>query len=393
MTMNVQSGVDQAGRLFGDMRRQARAYFSGNSDIEEPTAGDLWEKASPELEKALAIYDKKDLPDTPPSTWIPLRTTKESCQKDIEAILDTVLAVLGTCGAAGYRTRIRNLQADTATSQARIGKYREQMLSAPVEGSQNFVEGLIVSNKEALEDQIADESDRIAERAQQIESLKFGFREHLQRIGINVSPDTADSFLLPVEDNVVSMAAIISNIGRLSEQLQHLVDESKEAPAETKRYYGMYVLLVFAVDRIHSHFVREIDENFLPRLSAYEEGAAQHIESAQSQISLGGPREQLTANIAANRKTIDACRLMAETLRSHRRSVLDENQKVRILEAAAVNSYRTVCLSFNVAELIGYCEAAFRALRELRLPLLRTFKSFQLNEEMRKLAERMVEKR
>jgi len=26
-------------------------------------------------------------------------------------------------------------------------------------------------------------------------------------------------------------------------------------------------------------------------------------------------------------------------------------------------------LSFNVAELIGYCEAAFRALRELRLPV------------------------
>lgn len=101
----------------------------------------------------------------------------------------------------------------------------------------------------------------------------------------------------------------------------------------------------------------------------------------------------MTANIAANRKTIEACRLMAETLQSHRRSVLDENRKVQILEAAAVNSYRTVCLSFNVAELIGYCEGAFRALRELRLPPLRTFQNVRLNEEMQKLAERMAEKR
>src|ERR1039458_1835011 len=143
--MNVQSGVDQASRLFGDTYRQARAYLSGDSDIEEPTAGDLWEKASPNLEKALEIYDKKESQDTPASTWIPLRTTKESCQKDIETILDTVLAVLGTCGAAGYRTRIRNLQADIATSQARLGRYREQLLSAPAEKSQNFVEGMIVS--------------------------------------------------------------------------------------------------------------------------------------------------------------------------------------------------------------------------------------------------------
>lgn len=391
--MNVQSGVDLAGRLMEDVHRQARAYFAGNSGIEEPAASDLWDKASPGLEKALAIYDLKESADTPASTWVPFRTTKESCQKDLDTILDTVLAVLGACGAAGHRTRIRNLQADIATSKARLGKYREQMLSAPAEVSQNFVEGMIVSSKEALKDQIADESDRIAEKAQQIESLKVGFREHLQHIGINVPADTADSYLLPVEDNIVSMAAVISNIGRLTEQLQQLVDASKEAPAETKRYYGMYVLLVFAVDRIQTHFVGEIDESFLPKLSGYEADAAQHIESAQSQIPLGGPKEQLTANIAANRKTIEACRLMAETLQSHRRSVLDENRKVQILEAAAVNSYRTVCLSFNVAELIGYCEAAFRALRELRLPPLRVFQNVHLNEEMQKLAERMAEKR
>jgi hypothetical protein len=391
--MNIQSSMEQAGRLFGDTYRQARAYLSGNSDIEEPTAGNLWEKASPDLERSLAVYDKKESPDTPESTWIPLRTTKETCQKDIETILDTILAVLGTCGAAGYRTRIRNLQAEIAISHGRLGKYRQQMLSAPEEKSQNFVEGMIASSKEALRAQIDDESDRITAKTQQIESLKVGFREHLQHIGINVSPDTADSFLLPVEDNVVSMAAVISNIGWLTEQLQQLVDGSKEAPTETKRYYGIYVLLVFAVDRIQMHFVKEIDETFIPRLSGYEADAAQHIESAQSQIANGGPREQLTANIAANRRTIEACRLMAETLKSHRHSVLEENHKVQILKAAAVNSYRTVCLSFNVAELVGYCEAAFKALRELRLPPLRTFQNVQLNEEMQRLAERMAEKR
>jgi hypothetical protein len=33
--MNVQSGMNQAGRLIVDVHRQARAYFAGNSDIEE----------------------------------------------------------------------------------------------------------------------------------------------------------------------------------------------------------------------------------------------------------------------------------------------------------------------------------------------------------------------
>jgi hypothetical protein len=388
--MNVRDAVDQAGRLIEGIHRQTRNLFEQNSDTEEPTAGELWSKASPALEKALDIYDRKESPDTPESSWIPGRTTKSSCQEDLDSILDTVLAVLGTCGAAGHRHRIRDLQADNAASQTRIARYSERALSAPAERSQNFAEGLVVQSKEALRDSIADETDRISDRNRQIESLKAGFREHLKHIGISVPPETANSFLLPVEDDIVSMAAVISNIGGITEQLQHLVDESKEAPTETKRYYGMYVLLVFAVDRIQTQFVNEVDGHFLPKIAEYQVEAAQHIADAQGQISRGGPREQLTANIAANQRNIEACRLMAEMLKSHRRSALDENRKVQVLEAAAVNTYKTVRLSFSVGELIGYSEAAFRALRELLLPQLRPFQNARLNEELQTLAERVV---
>ena len=388
--MNVRDAVDQAGRLIEGVHRHTRILLGRNSDTEEPTSGELWTKASPSLEKALDIYDRKESVDTPESSWIPGRTTKSRCQQDLDSILDTVLAVLGTCGAAGYRQRIRDLQADNAASQSRIARYRERALSAPAEQSQNFAEGLVVQSKEALRDSIADETDRISERNTQIERLTIGFREHLKRIGISVPAETADSFLLPVEDDIVSMAAVISNIGGMTEQLQQLVDASKEAPAETKRYYGIYVLLVFAVDRIQTHFLSEIDERFLPKIGGYEREAVQHIADAQAQISSGGPPEQLAANIAANQRNIEACRVMTDILKSHRRSVVDENRKVQALEAAAVNSYRTVRLSFNVGELIGYCEAAFRALRELRLPQLRPFQNVRLNEELQRLAERVV---
>jgi hypothetical protein len=387
--MSLASALDVR-RWVDDLQRRVRDYRVGSSEPEEPSVGELWEKASPELEKALAIYDRQQSPDTPESSWNPARTTKSSCQRDLDAILDTVLAVLGTCGAAGYRQRIRSLHADNSTSQSRIVQYREQTLSAPAEGSQNFVEGLLVSSKESLKDSIADETDRIGERNRQIESLKAGFREHLKQIGLCVSPETADSFLLPIEDDIVSMAAVISNIGRVTEQMQDLVNASHEAPAETRRYYGIYLLLIMAVDRIQTHFIQEIDERFLPKIAGQEQEASCHIADAQAQLKTGGPKEALLANIAANRRVIDACRLLADVLRSQRRTVLDENLRVKTQEAAAVNTYRTVCLSVNVAELIGYCQAAFRALHELQLPPLRPFQNQQLNDELQRLAERVA---
>jgi len=300
--------------------------------------------------------------------------------------------VLGTCGAASYRQRIRNLQADNSTSQSRIVQYRELTLSAPAEGSQTFVEGLLGSSQESLKDNIADETDRIGERNRQIDSLKAGFWEHLKRIGLNVSRETADSFLLPVEDDIVSMAAVISNVRRVTEQLQELVDATSEAPEETKRYYGMYLLLVLAVDRIQTHFIQEVDGHFLPRIAGQEQEAARHVADAQAQLKTGGPKEALQANIAANRRAIEACRLLADMLRGQRRTVLDENRKVKMQEATAINTYRTVCLCNNVAELVGYCKAAFRALRELQLPALRPFQNQRLNDELQGLAESVAAK-
>jgi hypothetical protein len=379
-------------RCVDEFQRRVRDYRAGSSEPKEASAGELWEQVSPELEKALAIYNRKESPDTPESSWIPGRTTKAGCQRDLGVILDTVLAVLGTCGASDYRQRIRNLQADNSTSHSRIVQYREQMLSAPTGGSQNFVEGLLGFTKESLKDSIAYETDRIGERNQQIDSLKAGFREHLRQIGLSVSPETADSFLLPVEDDIVSMAAVISNVGRITKQLQELVDASREAPEETKRYYGMYLLLVLAVDRIQAHFIQEIDERFLPRIARQEQEAACHIADAQAQLKAGGLKVALQANIAANNRAIEACRLLADMLRGQRRMVLDENRKVKTQEAAAVNTYRTVCLSINVAELIGYCQAAFRALRELRLPPLRPFQNQRLNDELQRLAESVAAK-
>jgi hypothetical protein len=55
----------------------------------------------------------------------------------------------------------------------------------------------------------------------------------------------------------------------------------------------MYVLLVFAADRLQTHSVAEIDEHFLPRIARHEMDATRHIADAEVQIKSGEPRKQL----------------------------------------------------------------------------------------------------
>jgi hypothetical protein len=70
-------------------------------------------------------------------------------------------------------------------------------------------------------------------------------------------------------------------------------------------------------------------------------------------------------------------------------AIARENEQTKLMLAAAVNTYKTVRLSLNVAELMSDCRTAFQALRQLRLPRLRTFQNLQLKSEMQRLAARM----
>jgi len=179
-------------------------------------------------------------------------------------------------------------------------------------------------------------------------------------------------FLSPTtSDDIVSMAAVITHIRALAEQLENLTELSGELPEQTGRYYGMFVLLMYAIDRVQTRFIQDIDHILLPRLSTFEQEAAANILDARRQIAGGGPAGQLKANIEAAGITQDACRLLAGSLREQRGVVMKENLIARQMFLAAQNTYKTVRLSLSVADLMRDSRQTFQALRQIQFPHLR----------------------
>jgi hypothetical protein len=363
-----------------------------DSDNQERATGELWGEVSLQLEDALGLYDKRDSDSVPEKTWNPLGATKASYQQQIDKILDVVIRVLEISGAAECRKEIKTLHQAITESQQRIAKCHEQLLSAPPEASLAVWEKPWKRSRESLEESIAAEERNIADIGRQIGELKERFRNQLQQIGLEVFDGDIDSLLMPVtQDDFVSMAAVVSNISTLTTQLEGLTEKNKELPPQARRYYGMYLLLVYAIDRLQVRFIQEIDHVHLPKLHAFEEEARQNITDARNQIASGGPKEQLRANIDAANTTIEACHSLARELRDQKDAIARENEHTKLMLDAAINTYKTVRLSLNVAELMSDCRKAFQALRQLRLPRLRTFQNLQLKSEMQRLAERMHE--
>ena len=81
---------------------------------------------------------------------------------------------------------------------------------------------------------------------QRIDELKEQFRAQLALIDVQASPEEIDSLLKPVtKDDIVSMAAVATNIASLTAKFEQLAEQSKELPQQTKRYYGMVCAVSF----------------------------------------------------------------------------------------------------------------------------------------------------
>lgn len=377
----------------GTIREPRPETTTGNPGNQEGTAVELWGKVCPQLEEALGLYDKLDADSLPEKTWNPLVKSKASYQQQIDKIIDAAIRVLEISGAVECREEIKKLKQAVTESLEQVAAAREQRLFAAPEASVKWPRSIWANTLEGCNETIADAERDIQKTRRQIGELKERFRIQLQQIGIEVYDDEIDSLLMPVtHDDFVSMAAVIRNIGTLTAQLERLTEESKEVPSQTRRYYGMYLLLVYSLDRIQTRFIQEVDHVQLPKLHAFEEEARQNITEAKNQISGGGPKDQLKANIDAAKTTIEACHCLASALRDQKNVIARENEQTQRMLDAAINTYKTVRLCLNVAELMSDCQKAFRALRKLGLPRLRTFQNLQLKAEMQRLAERMLDR-
>ena len=350
----------------------------------------LWRTTSPQIEKALDIYNRLDSPELPEKAVF--RASRRSCRKDFEEILDAIIDTLESSGASECRTQIRILRQDLAESVQRGAEYREQMHTASCRAALTLPYSLWNRSRESIQEALQEEAERAEDIRRQIEEQKLRFCQELCNIGIDISSSEAEGLLSPVsKDDLVAMAGAITHVLSILAQLEQLMSHSGEAPEQTFRYYGMYLLLVYAIDRLQARFVQQIDETVIPRLHAFEKEARENIQEARRLISAGGHREHLKNNIAVAQTTIDACRLLVTVLQEQRAAVVQENIKTKSVLAVSRNTYHIVKLSLNVAQLISGCVDTFRTLSKLRIPELKLFQNFKLREEMQRLSERLAE--
>jgi hypothetical protein len=353
----------------------------------DPLTGKLFEQVQPKLGEALDLYDRhQDLPD---KTWI-FGPDKKSNLSEINRLLDEAVEVLGISDVSAHRQKIRELEAAIRQSHRHIAEARQKRIAAPDQAAIGIIDSInpFTKTRQDYDALITAEQRSIEVDEKAIVELKVQFTQKLREIGLDVDQETVDGLLASVTgDDFITMAVVFNNVKALTVQLQNLTEQSGEALDFAKRYHGMYVILVKVLDHTQKDFVTQVRKSHIPKLREYGRQAQANIDQAQKLIATrGGDADILEGNISANRITIEVADQYARYLEEQARMIETENREVEKNLATAINSYRTVKVSSDVAALIQTGRRNFEELMKLRVPYPRPFR----NEVLRREFERMT---
>ncbi len=363
---------DYAGQAVEDARRLVAE--------DERGFGQVWEKSLPKLESALQLEERQaNLPET---AWF--GADQVSNRAEINALLDQTVDILAVSPALRHRERIQTLQGEIDRVRANIADLRQKRVSAPTDST--------ISKTVADYDRLIKARETDIERMnREIGQIRREFAQELRAMGLELSDEQVE-FLLStvVGDNMVDLGILFDNVKSITLQLEQLVAQSGEDLRSARRYYGLYVVLLQSLNRMHVRIEEAIGEHYLPQIDGIVAQARTLAEDTRRLLHTSPDKAALlNANLQAQQLTIDAAGVYRQYLDDQARQVRKAREELDRDIAAAWNTYETVRVSGELVGLVKSSQQLLEGLMNRQIPALRPFENLEMQREFQKLTQQL----
>jgi hypothetical protein len=373
-----------AEELWQRSRAAAQSTFTEVNRLlqgESPTGfAELWQQVVPELDRALALEERQDA--LPASAW--LGPDQASNREAVDAILDEAVDVLSNAPIQDHRRRIRALQADIEQAHRDIDRYRRERVSAPQE---SLVTKTVADYDRAIEARTA----QIAQDHETLEAIQTSFAEELRGLGLKLTDAQVELLLSTVVgDNIVDLGVVFDNVKAVTAQLEQLVQASGEDLASARRYYGMYVVLLKALARMHTQIEEAIGGRYIPQIDAIVV-RAKGLSAQTRELQRESPEKAtlLAGNLEAQALTIETAAIYRRYLQEQAQQIAQARAALDLDIAAAWNTYETVRVSGELVALVRSSQRLLAGLMDRQVPTLRPFENQEMRREIEKLTEQL----
>ncbi|NEX15434.1 MAG: hypothetical protein C1943_02055 [Halochromatium sp.] len=391
----LERSLENAGSLWQRSTESADAWWQRSREVtleawdgaqrslnptEPPPTAAIWKALVPKLEETLQLED--DRPQLPDRAW--LGRDKQDADTDINALLEASVAILSRSPVQDYRAQIEALRGRISEARAEIDQFRRARIAAPTES-------LVATTVSGYDQRIAGREADIRSYQAELEQIKAEFVGELRALGIELSNDQVDLLLATVVgDNIIDLGIVFDNVKAITEQLETLVEDSGEDLESARRYYGMYVVLLRALARMHNDVAMAIEMRYIPEINAIAERAAQLSEETRTLIGSQPERSALLrTNLQAQQLTIEAAGVYRDYLAEQRKEVEQAQAALDADIEMAWNTYQTVRVSGELVDLVQSSQSLLDGLLDREVPPLRPFQNLEMQRELEKLTRQL----
>jgi hypothetical protein len=354
---------------------------------QEAETNRFFEQAHGSLDAALKLFDKQEsLPGSSDLAFYDfLSRTKESENRKIESYLDAAAGALGISSISDRRNRIGDVRSEIKATRQELTVFQRKIISAPIKSYNP-----LVVTESGYQQKIETAKQKIQLLEQTIEEEKQRLVSDLQKIGMELDAEKIDMLLESITgDEFVRVSIIFDNAKAFALELEQLTEQTGEDLEAAKKYYGVYLMLLKTVERLQSKFIDNVDNVYYPKLDQFADKAKQNIVEAKKAINAGADALVLENNMASNQLTYDATQYYKQGLAQQKHQMMIANLQCKKNILTATNTYKTVALSKDVANLLATSRRAFDSISNLAVPDLRPFENAKMRAAFDKLTQEL----
>lgn len=336
-----------------------------------------WNKVEEKFDEILELKDEKsDAKDS----WL-FGDGKAKIQKEIDDVMRKVLEILTD-------EDLENLQDDLQSNAQSRASVLEDISKVKSELRRTFDQ----DDTKDLQEDITKLEQKLAKVDANRSEIIHEVRVRLGDFGQQVTDSEVEALLTKVNaDDILSMTTVFPVISEFATYLGRVAQDTDEDLAMARKYYGMYVLLLEFQMHIQNTYADKIEYVYKPKLANLRKESKNLISKTRklAKKSNGSSKEIYKNNLENQKFTLKAIELYDTFLSTDLRKIKNANKLVSKSYEVALNTYKTVDLSFNVSSLINSNSELFEEVMSLQTPELIPFENKKMKEEFEKLTSKM----
>ena len=306
--------------------------------------------------------------------------TKRDYDEKIESIFQILSVITNDPQIVKDRSTLEKLKSKIESSELK---------SAELKTKAQLATG---KDKEKLIDRSNSHQTDINEYNDSRNELLFNVQNRLEAYGLSLDTDQVKVLLSRVDaDDIIGMTTSFSVIAKLTQQFSEATLESGENLQIARNYYFMHVILLELQMHIQRNYIDRLKNVYLVKLGKLKRENGTLITETKSLVgsSKGSHKKVAEQNLKSQQFTRKVLVLYEEILRKDLYKIQNGLKKVNDNYLVALNTYKTVNVSADLAELMEGNNNLFNEVMSLQAPELIPFENLQMQNEFEAITLQM----